>query len=79
MDEKRIDAVMACVRRELIRATEKHGPMRSGHEGYGIMAEEFAELLDELRANNRDNAVLEAIQIAAMGARFALDLSPWTD
>ena len=69
-----IDAALALVRAELIRATSKHGPFHSSHEGYGVIAEEFDELLDEIRANKRRRQIKEAIQVAAMATRFIVDI-----
>ena len=69
-----IDAALALVRTELIRATSKHGPFNSSHEGYGVIAEEFDELLDEIRANKRRRQIKEAIQVAAMATRFIVDI-----
>jgi hypothetical protein len=73
-DLAKIDRALAAVRAELIRATSKHGPMHSTHEGFGVIFEEVDELLDEVRANNRKRARAEALQVAAMGTRFFIDL-----
>lgn len=73
-EEARIDVAMAAVRAELIRATKLHGPMRSAHEGYGVIAEEVHELFLEIIGNDGDAAKIEATQVAAMAARFILDV-----
>ncbi|MEU7814085.1 hypothetical protein [Pseudonocardia sp. NPDC049154] len=72
--EAAIDAVMALVREELVRATAKFGPFASAHEGYAVIAEEVDELWDDVKANDADGAIAEAVQVAAMGARFVLDM-----
>lgn len=69
-----IDTVLALVRRELVRATAKFGSFASAHEGYAVILEEVDELWDEVKANRPERATEEAVQVAAMGARFLLDL-----
>jgi len=69
-----VEDVMTSIRGELLRATAKHGPMRSAHEGYAVLKEEVDELWDDVKANNHSGAVTEAIQVAAMAARFVLDV-----
>lgn len=74
--EKRIDEVLAEVRKEVLAAALKHAPMNSPHEGYGVLLEEVDELWDEIKADRgRDrSARVEAKQVAAMGVRYILDL-----
>ncbi len=69
-----VESVLSQIRSELIRATSKHGPMRSAHEGYAVLKEEVDELWDDVKANNHRGAVIEAVQVAAMAARFVLDV-----
>lgn len=61
---------------ELLRATKLHGPMKSYHEGAGVIREEFEELWDEVKKKHPDPAKLreEAIQLAAMALRFVYDM-----
>ena len=54
-------------------AEDKWGPFRSPHEAYGVLAEEVAELLDAIHANDIDKARAEALQVAAVAYRFARD------
>jgi hypothetical protein len=74
MKTKTYDDVMA----ELEFATANFPPMRSEHEGYAVIKEEFDELWDEIKKNprKRDAAALrkEAVQVAAMALRFLVDL-----
>lgn len=74
----RIDRVMSMVRAELAAATLKFGPFASAHEGYAVILEEVDELWDEVKNNKRlsttERQRREALQIAAMGARFLLDV-----
>lgn len=64
---------------ELFRAEDKHGPMRSPHEGWAIIAEELDELWEEVRKKDhkRSKKLLrgEAKQTAATAIRFMLDLT----
>jgi hypothetical protein len=70
---------------ELRRATQLHGKFNSGHEGYAVIAEELDELWQLVKADKhgfgdktsphtKALARKEAIQVAAMAMRFALDL-----
>ncbi|GAG41645.1 unnamed protein product [marine sediment metagenome] len=62
---------------ELRRARAKHPTMHSGHEAYAVILEELDELWDEVKKREPDPARLraEAIQVAAMGLRFVLDIA----
>jgi len=66
------------VHNELIRATEMNGPFNSAHEGYAVILEELDELFDEIKKKSKDRSAEkmfdEAIQVAAMGIRFAMDI-----
>lgn len=75
-DIERIDAALALVREELIRATSKFGKFASTHEGYAVILEEFDEMWDEIKLNSLDRACEEAVQVAAMATRFLVDLCP---
>lgn len=61
---------------ELIKATDKHGPMKSAHEGYAVILEELDELWEEIKFKEPSEEFMrkEAIQIAAMAMRFILDV-----
>ena len=58
------------IRAEAESADRKYGPFTSTHEGYGVLAEEVAELLDAIRSNKRYSIEREAIQVAAVAARI---------
>jgi hypothetical protein len=62
--------------RELAHAVVLHAPMHSAHEGYAVILEELDELKLEVWKKHPDVAALrkEAIQIAAMGLRFVIDV-----
>lgn len=73
-----IKCVLEDVADELVVATARYGPMNSAHEGWAVIFEELDELWDEVRAKqgSRDVDAMrkEAIQVAAMALRFALDI-----
>lgn len=66
------------VEHEIRRAVSLHGPMKSAHEGYAVILEELDELWEHVRLKAKlrknDEMRTEAIQIAAMAARFVIDL-----
>jgi hypothetical protein len=59
---------------ELEKATLKHGPMKSAHEGYAVIKEEVDELWDAVKKDDTEHAKREAVQVAAMAMRFLLDV-----
>jgi NTP pyrophosphatase (non-canonical NTP hydrolase) len=70
--------ILMAVAQEWKNATEKWPVFNSAHEGFAVLLEEMDELWDHVRTNqkNRDlNAMKrEAIQVAAMGLRFATEV-----
>lgn len=68
-----IDVVLGIIRGELSKACTKHPPMHSNHEGYAVILEELDELWDEVKRDNHDRALEEALQVGAMGVRFVVD------
>lgn len=67
--------VLIDVMKELMRATMKHGPQKSPHEGASVLREEYEELWDHVKADTgrSPEARAEAIQLAAMAVRYILD------
>lgn len=63
---------------EIEAARAKFGPMRSAHEGFAIINEEFDELKAHvwMKQKHRDLIAMrkEAIQIAAMALCFAAEV-----
>ena len=70
-----VTIVIADVAVELLKALKKHpGKMHGPHEGLGVIYEEFREFADEVKNDDRAAQRKEAKQVAAMGARFLLDV-----
>jgi glutamyl-tRNA reductase len=65
------------ITRELLIARHLFPRMNSAHEGWAILKEEVDELWDEVKKNPQTRAISkmkkEAIQVAAMAARFIED------
>lgn len=69
--------VLNCIDAELTKALEKHPTgFHSAHEGHSVIAEELDELWDHVRGDTAytKEGLKEAVQTAAMCARFVLDL-----
>lgn len=64
------DEILSEISLESTKAVNKHGPVHSLHEAYGLITEELAEFFDEVRKKSakRDlkNTRKELVQIAAM-------------
>lgn len=72
--QKIVGAIVA----ELVRAIEKHPTaFNSPHEGWAVIKEELDELWEHVKGDTgrSPDAFKEAIQIAAMAARYVVDLS----
>ncbi len=78
VDVSTIDTVIAEVRTELERAVALYPSMHSAHEGHSIIEEEYEELWEHVRFKPARRVISsmrgEAIQLAAMAIRFALDV-----
>jgi len=76
--ESSIAPVVVDVLAELELSLRNWPPYNSAHEGYGVLAEEVDELWDHVKTNQkrRDLRAMrqEAIQVAAVAMRFAIDL-----
>lgn len=66
--------MLHAVGQEATEADSRYGPFASAHEGYGVLAEEMAELLDAIRANDYEAIKLEAIQCSAVALRIVMML-----
>lgn len=72
----RAEAMLLGLRDELAKAMSKHRSMASAHEGHSVIREELEELWDHVKADtgHTEEARKEALQVAAMGLRYALDV-----
>jgi hypothetical protein len=72
-----LDIALAQVREEYIRARRKHAPMHSGHEGWAVIKEELDELWELVRADSAhtERGYHEAMQVAAMGVAFMIEIA----
>lgn len=68
---------ISALHKEVESARAKFADFNSPHEGYAVIREELDELWDHCKANTGRSveAREEAIQIAAMALRYALDLT----
>jgi NTP pyrophosphatase (non-canonical NTP hydrolase) len=69
----KVEEYLQLVKEELDRALALHGPIRSPHEGFGILQEEVEEFFDEIKANNLRKSRTEAVQVAAVAIRYLID------
>lgn len=67
------------VEAELLNAIGNWPPFNSAHEGYGVLLEELDELWEHVKVNQKKRDLTsmrkEAIQVAAMAMRFALEVT----
>lgn len=72
-EEEMVEAWAAIVKAEVIQAMGKFTPFASMHEGASVIREEYEELWDEVKVDNRKKSIEEAIQVAAMAIRYLVD------
>ena len=73
--ERRLSVALELIRNEALRAFEKHGPISSPHEAFGILYEELnIEFGNAMHANDLEQQLQEMIQVGAMAARAMVDL-----
>ncbi|WP_169980477.1 hypothetical protein [Tautonia rosea] len=74
----KVNEILEDVHEEVIRATTNWPQFNSAHEGYAVMLEEVDELKAHVWMNqkrrNLEAMKKEAIQIAAMAVRFAVEV-----
>lgn len=73
-----IEAAIIQTRNELSAAVLNWPAMNSAHEGYAVLLEEMDELWEHVKTKQKrrdlDAMRKEAIQVAAMALRFALEV-----
>lgn len=66
------------IEQELSGAMSNWPPFNSAHEGFAVIQEEFEDLWEHVETNQKRRDIpamrKEAIQVAAMAMRFALDV-----
>lgn len=76
--EDQIDDVLCDIRAELHVAMKRWPAMNSAHEGYGVLLEEVDELWEIVKTKQKNRNLndmrKEAVQIAAMAIRFAVEI-----
>lgn len=74
----RNQAIFFEIAQEMDHAEMKFGPLKNGHEGYGVLMEEVDELWDAVKQqySPKRTALMrkEATQVGAMAARFMKDV-----
>ena len=77
MTSMRLTKLLIEVGAEVERAERLFPAMNSPHEGWAVIREELDELWEHVRANTGrgPEARKEALQVAAMGLRYALNLT----
>lgn len=68
------DDACAEIFHEAIEARRAYPPFNSSHEGYAVLLEEVDELWADVKTNNVEHAIEEAIQVGAMAIRFIADM-----
>lgn len=58
---------------EMGRGAKKFGKYASMHEAASVIREEFDEFWDEVKVNNKERAISEAVQVAATALRFVVE------
>jgi NTP pyrophosphatase (non-canonical NTP hydrolase) len=69
------EEILERIEKEKTDAHDRYGEFTSAHEGYGVLAEEMAELLDAIRSNTDVVVQIEACQVAAVATRIATSLT----
>jgi len=78
MSNYKVQELFTQVLNEVDGAVAKFPPFNTAHEGYAVLLEEVDELWEHVKVKQgkRDVAAMqkEAVQVAAMALRFALDI-----
>lgn len=73
-----LDDLEQAIHDEIMSAQHQYPPFNTAHEGYAVLLEEVDELWEHVKVKQgkRDGEAMqkEAIQIAAMAIRFAMDV-----
>lgn len=73
-----MNSILNQIKEELESAQKNWPAFNSAHEGFAVLKEEVDELWDEVKVNQKRRDLTkmqkEAIQVAAMAVRFALEV-----
>lgn len=73
-----LSSVQLKVENEIIKARESWPRFNSAHEGFAVLKEEVDELWEYVKTNQKKRDLIsmqeEAIQVAAMAMRFAMEV-----
>lgn len=72
--QKRYAAASEQIAQEAMLARLRFDPFNSSHEGYAVIAEELDELWDDVKANDIEHSIKEAVQVGAMALRYIADM-----
>jgi hypothetical protein len=67
-------SVLDAIQHELERAQSRFPKFASAHEAIAVIREEYLELEHEIFHGDGEAALTEAIQLAAMAARYAVEI-----
>lgn len=67
-----IDPILSDLFSRMEAAEQRYGAFASTHEALGVALEEWHEFIDAVRANDDAAAVYEAVDLAAVLIRFAV-------
>jgi hypothetical protein len=67
-----IDPILSDLFSRMDAAEHRYGAFASPHEALGVALEEWHEFIDAIRANDDAAAVYEAVDLAAVLIRFAV-------
>lgn len=70
----RIANAVADITAEAEQAMTRWPPFNSAHEGYAVLLEEVDELWDDIKANQVERSIAEAIQVGAMALRYVVEM-----
>lgn len=69
-----VDEVFFRVRAELVRGYRLHGRYSTLHHGHSVVLEKLDEMWDAIKADDPEQAIKEAIEVAATAIHLVIDL-----
>jgi hypothetical protein len=64
--------IIDLIKDEVFKSREKHGKIKSPHEGFALIKEELDELWNNVKSNISD--LIEPLQIAALAISYIFDI-----